>query len=88
MNNCRGKPKAPKPLRHSINPRTFVITLGQIAQNLKIPQERILNWEKWHKVLWVHIEGMGGYFVSDRQLEQWIAASRTLILCPVNHPSI
>jgi hypothetical protein len=31
----------------------------------------------------VHIEGIGGYFVSYRQLEQWIAASRTLILyCP------
>ncbi|WP_307731297.1 hypothetical protein [Microseira wollei] len=31
----------------------------------------------------MHIEGIGGYFVSYRQLEQWIAASRTLIrYCP------
>ena len=83
MNNCRGEPKAAKPLRHSINPKTFVITLGQIAQHLKIPQERILNWEKWHNVLWVHIQGIGGYFVSYRQLEQWISACRTLIrYCP------
>lgn len=83
MNDCRGKPKAPKPLRQRINPKTFVITLGQIAKHLKIPQERILNWEKWHNVLWVHIEGIGGYFVSYRQLEQWIAACRTVIsYCP------
>ncbi len=46
---------------------------------LKITQDRILNWEKWHNVLWVHIKGRGGYFVSYRQLEQWIAACRTLI---------
>ncbi|MEW5857354.1 MAG: hypothetical protein AB1861_08230 [Cyanobacteriota bacterium] len=66
-------------LRHRINPQTFVITLRQIAKHLKINQERILNWEKWHNVLWVHIEGLGGYFVSYRKLEQWIAACRTLI---------
>jgi hypothetical protein len=34
-------------------------------------------------VLWVHIQGLGGYFVSYRKLEQWIAACRTLIrFCP------
>jgi hypothetical protein len=27
----------------------------------------------------VHIEGLGGYFISYRKLEQWIAACRTLI---------
>ena len=70
-------------LRHRINPKTFVITLRQIAKHLKISQERILNWEKWHNVLWVHIKGLGGYFVSYRKLEQWIAACRTLIhSCP------
>ncbi len=70
-------------LRHRINPQTFVITLRQIAKLLKIPAQRILNWEKWHNVLWVHIQGLGGYFVSYRQLEQWIAACRTLICsCP------
>lgn len=72
-----------QPLRHRINPKTFVITLRQIAKHLKIPQERILNWEKWHNVLWVHIQGLGGYFVSYRKLEQWIAACRTLMrYCP------
>lgn len=68
-----------QPLRHRINPQTFVITLRQIAKHLKISQERILNWEKWHNVLWLHIKGLGGFFVSYRKLEQWIAACRTLI---------
>ncbi len=67
------------PLRRRINPQTFVITLRQIAKHLKISQERILNWEKWHNVLWVHIRGLGGYFISYRKLEQWLAACRTLI---------
>ncbi|NER30805.1 MAG: hypothetical protein F6J89_25100 [Symploca sp. SIO1C4] len=66
-------------LRRRINPRTFVITIRQIAKLLKIKQERIINWEKWQHVLWVHIAGLGGYFVSYRKLEQWIAACRTLI---------
>ena len=73
-----------QPLRHRINPKTFVITLRQIAKHLKINQERILNWEKWHNVLWIHIQGLGGYFVSYRKLEQWIAACRTLIRCCPN----
>ncbi len=67
-----------QPLRRSINPQTFVITLRQIAKHLKIHPERILNWEKWHNVLWVHIQGLGGYFVSYRKLEQWITACRIL----------
>ncbi len=72
-----------QPLRHRINPKTFVITLRQIAKHLKIQQERILNWEKWHNVLWVHIQGLGGYFISYRKFEQWIAACSTLIrFCP------
>jgi hypothetical protein len=66
-------------LRHRINPQTFVITLKQLAKHLKINPKRILNWEKWHNVLWVHIEGLGGYFISYRKLEQWIAACRTLL---------
>ncbi len=68
-----------QPLHHRINPQTFVITLKQIAKHLKIKPERILNWEKWQHILWVHIEGLGGYFISYRKLEQWIAACRTLI---------
>ncbi|HEY9602712.1 MAG TPA: hypothetical protein V6C85_13945 [Allocoleopsis sp.] len=73
-----------QPLRHRINPKTFVITLRQIAKHLKISQERILNWGKWHNILWVHIQGKGGYFVSYRKLEQWIAACRSLIRCCPN----
>lgn len=73
-----------QPLRYRINPNSFVITVRQIAKYLKISQERILNWEKWYNVLWVHIQGKGGYFVSYRQLEQWIAACRTLIRCCPN----
>ena len=73
-----------QPLRHRINPKTFVITLRQIAKHLKINKERILNWEKWHNVLWIHIQGLGGYFVSYRKLEQWIAACRALIRCCPN----
>ena len=62
-----------------INPNTFVISLRQIAKHLKIDPKRIINWQKWHHVLWVHLEGKGGYFISYRKLEQWIAACRTLI---------
>ena len=61
-------------LRRRIDPKTFVITLQQIAKYLNINPKRILNWQKWPHVLWVHIQGRGGYFVSYRQLEQWIAA--------------
>jgi hypothetical protein len=72
-----------QPLRHRINPQTFVITLRQVAKYLKTTQDNILNWEKWHNVLWVHIKGLGGYFISYLKLEQWIAACRTLIrFCP------
>ena len=68
-----------QPLRRRINPETFVITLRQIAKHLKTNPKGILNWEKWEHVLWVHLEGRGGYFISYRQLQQWIAACRTLI---------
>ncbi|NES84913.1 MAG: hypothetical protein F6K10_27820 [Moorea sp. SIO2B7] len=67
------------PLRRRINPQTFVITLSQIAKHLGINPKRILNWEKWDHVLWVHIKGKGGHFVSYRKLEQWIAACRLVI---------
>ncbi len=77
-----------QPLRRRINPQTFVITLRQIAQHLEINPKRILNWEKWYNVLWVHIEGLGGYFISYRKLEQWIAACRTLFLSCRNLPAL
>ena len=67
------------PLRRRINIQTFVITLRQIANYLKTNPQRVINWEKWEHVLWVHLEGRGGYFISYRKLQQWIAACRTLI---------
>jgi hypothetical protein len=57
-------------LRRRINPKTFVITNRQLAKYLKIDTTRIWRWEKWAHVLWVHIEGVGGYFISYRKLEQ------------------
>ncbi|HEY9635841.1 MAG TPA: hypothetical protein V6D14_20715 [Coleofasciculaceae cyanobacterium] len=77
-----------QPLRRRINPKTFVITLRQIAKHLKINQKRILNWQRWHNVLWVHIQGLGSYFVSYRKLEQWIAACHTLIHSCKNLPAL
>lgn len=68
-----------QPLRRRINIGTFVITLQQIAKHLKTNPQRIINWEKWEHVLWVHLEGRGGYFISYRKLQQWLAACRTLI---------
>jgi hypothetical protein len=66
-------------LRRRINPETFVITKRQLAKYLKTDPSRIWRWEKWKHVLWVHIQGIGGYFISYRQLEQWVAACCTLI---------
>lgn len=62
------------PLRRHINIRSFFITIEQIARHLGLSIDRILNWEKWQHVLWVHIKGRGGYFISYRKLEQWISA--------------
>lgn len=67
------------PLRRRINPNTFVITRRQIAKLLKIDPKRILNWQKWKHVLWVHLEGRGGYFISYRQLTQWVNAVSGLL---------
>jgi hypothetical protein len=61
-------------LRSLINPKTFVITRKQLARYLKIDPKRIWNWEKWQHVLWVHLQGRGGFFISYRQLAQWVAA--------------
>ena len=66
-------------LRDRLNPETFVITRKQLAKYLKIDPSRVWRWEKWKHLLWVHIQGMGGYFISYRQLEQWVAAFSTLI---------
>ena len=66
-------------LRRHININQFVITLKQIAKYLGIDPRRIIKWKKWHNVLWVHIEGRGGYFISYRKLEQWLTACAALI---------
>jgi hypothetical protein len=66
-------------LRRRINPETFVITRRQLAKYLKTNLSRVWRWEKWKHVLWVHIQGIGGYFISYRKLEQWVAACCTLI---------
>ncbi|MBW4545666.1 MAG: hypothetical protein KME25_14635 [Symplocastrum torsivum CPER-KK1] len=66
-------------LRRRINPETFVITKRQLANYLKTDPSRVWRWEKWKHVLWVHIQDIGGYFISYRQLEQWVAACCTLI---------
>ncbi len=66
-------------LRCRINPETFIITKRQLAKHLKINLNRVWRWEKWAHVLWVHIEGIGGYFISYRKLEQWVAACCTLV---------
>lgn len=44
-----------------------------------VTSSTIRRWEKWKHILWVHVEGIGGYFISYRKLEQWIAACCTLI---------
>jgi hypothetical protein len=66
-------------LRRRINPNTFAITRRQLAKYLKIDPSQVFRWEKWKHVLWVHVEGLGGYFISYRQLEQWVAACSTLM---------
>jgi hypothetical protein len=66
-------------LRRRINPATFVITRRQLANYLKTDPSRVWRWEKWKHMLWVHIQGIGGYFISYRQLEQWVAACCTLM---------
>lgn len=66
-------------LRDRINPKTFIITKRQLAKYLKVDPNRVWRWEKWKHVLWVHIQGLGGYFISYRQLEQWVAACCTLM---------
>ncbi len=70
-------------LRHYLNPKHIEISVQQIAQLLGINPQRILNWQLWHNVLWVHIQGKGGYFVSYRRLKQWLLACKALIYyCP------
>jgi hypothetical protein len=49
----------------------FRITVGAIAQLLKIPKHLILRVECWAYVLFVHRGDRGGQFISYRKLQQW-----------------
>jgi hypothetical protein len=49
----------------------FRITVGAIAQLLKIPKHLIVRVECWAYVIFVHRRERGGQFVSYRQLRQW-----------------
>jgi hypothetical protein len=49
----------------------FRITIGAIAQLLKIPKHLIVRVECWAYVIFVHRRERGGQFVSYRQLRQW-----------------
>lgn len=49
----------------------FRITIGAIAQLLKIPKHLIVRVEFWAYILFVHRRDKGGQFISYRQLQQW-----------------
>ena len=49
----------------------FRITVGAIAQLLKIPKHLIVRLECWAYVLFVHRCDTGGQFISYRKLQQW-----------------
>jgi hypothetical protein len=60
------------PLFRRLQPRQkFRITVGAIAQLLKIPKHLIVRVECWAYVIFVHRRERGGQFVSYRQLRQW-----------------
>jgi len=52
-------------------PQKFRITVGAIAQLLKIPRHLIVRVECWAYVLFVHRGDRGGQFISYRKLQQW-----------------
>jgi hypothetical protein len=49
----------------------FRISVGAIAQSLKIPKHLIVRVECWAYVVFVHRTDKGGQFISYRQLQQW-----------------
>jgi hypothetical protein len=49
----------------------FRITIGAIAQLLKIPKHLIVRVECWAYILFVHRRDKGGQFISYRVLQQW-----------------
>ena len=51
--------------------KKFRITIGAIAQLLKIPKHLIVRVECWAYVVFVHRIDKGGQFLSYRKLQQW-----------------
>jgi len=59
-------------LFHRLQPRQkFRITVGAIAQLLKIPKHLIVRIECWAYIIFVHRTDKGGQFISYRKLQQW-----------------
>jgi hypothetical protein len=60
------------PLFRRLQPaQKFRITVGAIANLLKIPKHLIVRVECWAYVVFVHRTNRGGQFISYRQLRQW-----------------
>lgn len=54
--------------------KKFRITIGAIAQLLKIPKHLIVRVECWAYILFVHRKDEGGQFISYRRLQHWLNA--------------
>ncbi len=52
----------------------FRISVGAIAQLLKIPKHLILRLESWAYIIFVHRADAGGQFISYRRLQHWLNA--------------
>lgn len=63
--------------------RNFRITIGAIAQLLKIPKHLILRVECWVYVVFIHRKDKGGQFISYRTLQQW----RNAVACQIQNCS-
>jgi hypothetical protein len=63
------------PLFRRLQPaKKFRITVGAIAQLLKIPKHCIVRVECWAYVLFIHRTDKGGQFLSYRKLQHWLNA--------------
>lgn len=70
------------PLFCRLQPRQkFNITIGTIAQLLKIPKHLIVRVETWAYVVFVYRRDRGGQFISYRQLQQW----QNAIACQIHN---
>jgi hypothetical protein len=62
-------------LFHRLQPhQKFRISIGAIAQLLKIPKHLIVRVEYWEYMIFVHRQDRGGQFISYRKLRQWLNA--------------